>query len=146
MIIKIACRAIIIKNWKIMWVKHSPKSDFYALPGWKLEKFETIENCIKREIKEELAVDIVLWENIYTNEVIDKKSDMHILEFFYEAKNPDDFLDIDLKNASHSFEIHDIKWIDIENPEISLLPAWLFDKLKNKTEDYKLRNIIKIYK
>jgi len=41
---------------------------FWEFPGGKVEEGETIENCIIREVKEELALDIEVGEHLVTIE------------------------------------------------------------------------------
>ena len=57
----------IIKNkkWEILLIKHKWK-DSRVLPGWHIEKKENIYSAIKREIKEELGVNIkILWRKLW---------------------------------------------------------------------------------
>lgn len=50
------------KDWKYLMVKHKWKKH-WSLPWWHLEKNEDIYTTIKREIKEELNLEIkILWE------------------------------------------------------------------------------------
>jgi mutator protein MutT len=41
-------------------------ANLWEFPGGKIEPNETITNCIKREIKEELGIDIEVGENLIT--------------------------------------------------------------------------------
>lgn len=69
----ITCRWIVIHENKLMTLKLKENDDFYCLPWGKLEKRETIENCIKRELKEELWVDARIWKILFINEWLLKK-------------------------------------------------------------------------
>lgn len=53
----VGVRAILIKNNKILLVKHT-YSDQWFLPGGGLKKGEKLENAIKRELNEELGVEV----------------------------------------------------------------------------------------
>ena len=69
----ISSRAIIIKDNKLVTLFRRKKKDnvikeYYSLPGGKLEKNETIEECIIREVKEELCVDVKILKFINTVE------------------------------------------------------------------------------
>ncbi len=58
-----------LKNdkWEYLMVKHVWK-DMWVLPWWHIEKKETIYKAIKREIKEELNLDIkLLWNKLWLN-------------------------------------------------------------------------------
>jgi len=51
---------VILKNDKILLVKRAiyPFIGFYELPGGHVEYGETVENAIKREMKEELGISV----------------------------------------------------------------------------------------
>ncbi len=66
-------RAIIIDNGKIL-LEHLSNEDFYILPGGGKERFETLENCLKRE---------VLHETGYKIKEIDEK--VVVMEYFLDA-------------------------------------------------------------
>lgn len=59
--INVTC-GILIKNNKILMTKRSKKKrefpNYWEFPGGKCEKNESIKNCIKREINEELNIEI----------------------------------------------------------------------------------------
>lgn len=53
--------AIILKDNKILIAKRAPgenQAGKWEFPGGKIEPGETLQDCLKREIKEELEVDI----------------------------------------------------------------------------------------
>lgn len=55
------CCAIIVKGEKMLAVQRGPGSSHpnkWEFPGGKIKENETAENCIVREIKEELVADI----------------------------------------------------------------------------------------
>ncbi len=55
-----------LKNdeWKYILVKHNGK-DYWTLPWWHVEEWENIYKAIKREIKEELNLEIkILWNKL----------------------------------------------------------------------------------
>ena len=65
--------AIILKDNKVLIGQRAPGenlADKWELPGGKLEPGETLQECLKREIREELDVDIEVLnffgESIYT--------------------------------------------------------------------------------
>jgi len=69
----VSSRAIIIKDNKLVTLfrrkkKNNIIKEYYSLPGGKLEKNETIEECIIREVKEELCVDVKILKFINTVE------------------------------------------------------------------------------
>jgi 8-oxo-dGTP diphosphatase len=55
------CCAIIVNGTKILAVQRGPKSShplLWEFPGGKIYQYETAEQCIVREIQEELTVEI----------------------------------------------------------------------------------------
>jgi len=46
------------------------------------------------------------------------------------VKNAKDFLNIDISKASHSFEVSELKWIDIQDDFPTLAPDFLLDELR----------------
>ena len=56
---RISARAIIIENEKIfLMFRRKNGRSFYAFPGGKKEETETLEECVKRELIEELGIEI----------------------------------------------------------------------------------------
>jgi len=58
---------IIVRNGKILIGKRpkgKPLADFWEFPGGKQEANETIEQCLIRELKEELGIEAVIGSHI----------------------------------------------------------------------------------
>jgi len=73
------------ENNKILVVKE--KQDFWSLPGGGLEHGESPEECIKREIKEEIGLENVTVEDIaYSTTVYLDKRDYWMTWIVYKAK------------------------------------------------------------
>ena len=67
-LIKVVCAIININN-KILAVQRSQTMNQplkWEFPGGKIEPGESFEDCIKREIKEELNIEIVLLKRLST--------------------------------------------------------------------------------
>ena len=133
MLKKITCRGIFLHEGKILVVKHLPENNWYALAGGTFENNETFDECVKREIYEELWVLPEVGNIAYIHEFWDPKKNSYILEFFYIINNPQDFLKIDLSKTSHGFEICELKWIDPESASEILMPEFLKKELSGKT-------------
>lgn len=119
------------KSWDILLIKHKWK-DFWVLPGGHIEKKENIYSAIKREIKEELGVNIkILWKKLwlevewlkekplpisiykldYKNQKGEKRSR---LEYIFYAKIKDEIIKTQID------EVEEYKWFkapEIENIE-----------------------------
>jgi 8-oxo-dGTP diphosphatase len=55
------CAAAIIENEKVLLTRRAPSEKMgggWEFPGGKIENGETPEECVVREIKEELAIDV----------------------------------------------------------------------------------------
>jgi len=125
---KIKVRWVIILENKIFLLREI-KKHFYYLPWWTLEEWETIRECLKRELFEELWVKAEIWELISMREF--KNSDDIMLDFWFNINNPIDFIKIDKNIATHSFEYYD-EWF------------YNFDEIHNL--DVKPNNIEQIIK
>jgi 8-oxo-dGTP pyrophosphatase MutT (NUDIX family) len=130
---KIACRGIIIDQGQILTVKLKPTDDFYCLPWGKLDMMETLEDCIVREIHEELNILPIVGPMLFVNQWLLKKYNIHMIEFFYIITNGWDFRHVDLTNTSHGFEIYEVHWLDLGNTTTNLLPSFVLEHLQGKT-------------
>ncbi|MDR3208764.1 MAG: NUDIX domain-containing protein [Rickettsiales bacterium] len=81
----VTIRCIIIQNNKLVLCKHNPSRGFYFLPGGGLESGETIDDCVYRELAEEMGLSR---DQILIN------SDGHVIENVMTV-NPDDMSDAD---------------------------------------------------
>jgi len=69
--IKDRVAAIVIKNKKILLVT-GYEEKFYWTPGGKVEKRESHENCLKRELKSELNIEIISLKHYVTCKLINE--------------------------------------------------------------------------
>lgn len=113
------------KSSNILLIKHKWKNT-WVLPGWHIEKKENIYSAIKREIKEELGVNIkILWNKlwlevewvkekplpisiykiIYKNE---KWKKIDRLEYIFYAKIKDEIIKTQID------EVEEYKWFSKE--------------------------------
>jgi len=70
---KVAVGAIIFKNEKILLVKRtkSPAKGMWAVPGGKIKAGETMQEALKREIKEEANLEVEVGEVVYVFDVLE---------------------------------------------------------------------------
>ncbi len=64
--LQVTC-AIIEKNGKILCAQRSEKMNLplkWEFPGGKIEENESLEACLKREIREELEIETGLYEKL----------------------------------------------------------------------------------
>ena len=101
------CAGVAFKNDKIMITrrkKDDPYPGMWEFPGGKLEKDESPEQCIVREIKEELCVDACVLS--FLKEIVYDYPDKRVKLLFYK---------IELKNFNFTLNAHDkAVWEKIE--------------------------------
>jgi len=99
----------VIKNelGEILIDKRLPKGNFggfWEFPGGKLEVGETIQNCIKREIMEELAIEIEVDQHFLTIDYTYSQCQLTLL--VYECRH--------LKGVPQPIECEEIRWVNLE--------------------------------
>jgi 8-oxo-dGTP pyrophosphatase MutT (NUDIX family) len=132
----IRCRALIVNNEKLFVVKHGEEFDYYALPGGKLEVGENPLECIKRELKEELGVEVKQAKLAYVYRWVKEATNEENLEFIFLIPDSESFVDISANNRSHAFEIVDMKWLD-KDSDIKVLPDFIKKEFKENNFDLK---------
>jgi 8-oxo-dGTP diphosphatase len=124
-IYRVVAKALITNDeGKVLVVKE--KQDFWSLPGGGLEHGETAQDCLKREIKEEIGVDNAeIKEILYSTNVYLDQRDMWMTWIVYRAYiNSSDFVLGD--------GVTDAKYINIEKIQHS---TDLLEKLIIETVD-----------
>jgi len=125
-------RWIIIKDNKIFLAKWIKSWVFY-LPGGTHKNWETITECLKREISEELWVKPIIWKMLIFREFKDSKNQT-VLDFWFEITNSWDFEKIDKNNCSHWYEWSEAWFYDLDNIKWQYLPNNISDILKSKKD------------
>lgn len=111
--------ALIIKDKKLMIVKPHGKP-FFINPGGKYEAGESTEDCLKRELKEELDVKLISCKHYKTYD-ISKAAHSGLplsLELYHATIEGD---------PKPSAEIETIEWLDrmgFENKKFNLAPSF----------------------
>lgn len=104
--IDVTC-AIIIKENRILVTQRSEKMSLplkWEFPGGKIEKNETAENCILREIKEELNLEIEIIAKLESKQFNYPSFSINLIPFISK------YLSGDLNLAEHT----DFKWLTKE--------------------------------
>jgi len=112
----IRCRGIIVHDEKILTVKHKIDSGFYALPGGHLEWGESVQECMKREIIEELGITPKIGRLLYVRNFVEENKQS--IEFFFEILNSASFLKINDLGGTHRHELVEICWIGKNDSKI----------------------------
>lgn len=104
------CAALIFnKNGKMLLVKSFKWFDKWTLPGGHIELGETKEQALKREIKEEVGLDIEVVDFLMVQDFIFDKQfakKKHFVFLDFVAKCEDDKVSLDKD------EIQDYNWVD----------------------------------
>lgn len=132
--IEIILRAVIINKGKIL-LCHNPKTPplFYYLLGGHMEKGETFEKCLKRELIEEIGIKTKKMKllDTFENFFKDWEGEHHEINFLYK---------IDISAEPESITSHEkyiqLEWINInEFEKINLLPI----NIKKYLVDYLIK-------
>ena len=134
---EITARAVIIHNEEVILLyRHKEKEEYYALPGGHIELNETKEECLIREIKEELNINIRI---ISFLGIVEKKG--HI-DYIYNCEYLSGKLllggeEKEQNNPSNYYEIHRIRLQDIDKlplypDNLKMIEKALLERNKNE--------------
>jgi mutator protein MutT len=132
----VGCGALIVndKNEVLLLKRTSKtrnKAGFWMQPGGGVEFGEKVEDAVKREIKEELDIDIELIKFLCFTEEIMKDENQHWISFNYLAK----IIGRKVKNLEPD-KHEEIKWFSLDN-----LPEKLAQNTTDSIREYlKLKN------
>lgn len=120
---------ILNKDNQLLLIHSFKWSGFYSVPGGKIQIGESMEGALKREMKEEVGLDIEVIKLLYSCDAIYPKEyykRKHFIfhEFLCRAKNEEPKID--------NQEIQSYEWVDL-------------DKTLDKNLDPFTRNTIKNY-
>lgn len=140
---------IVLVESKILLVKNKhlekPDNKFWSLPGGGVEEGESLEQALKREMLEETGVKPEIGPLLFINEYRNEAGKFLPPNFIFLINNPQDFANADFSVASHSFELADIKFFDL-NTEEEIKPPWLLKKLIHHPNDCGTNLISEDYK
>ncbi len=83
--IRIVCSALITKDNKVLLVQEN-KMDKLGIPGGKLENGESLKECVKRELKEELGADITIGPLVMVSEKPFTREGNTVLRYIFSAE------------------------------------------------------------
>lgn len=131
--IGVGCGAFILNENKELLLhqrKKSPEAGFWSIPGGRLEMFETFEEAVKREVREEVNVDVEVIDELGICDHIIKSEQKHWVSPSFLCKiikgepkimEPDTHLDM--------------RWFSLEN-----LPENVTITTQRAIENYKKYN------
>ena len=113
--IGVGCGAVILneKN-QILLLKRSKNAKnqvgYWTIPGGEIDRNETLENCVKREVKEEIGVDLHIIDTLCVLDQIIPEEGQHWVAVDFLGK-----IDEEPKICEpHKFD--DMRWFDLDNP------------------------------
>jgi 8-oxo-dGTP diphosphatase len=101
-------KAIIVKDGKVLMTRDRGDTDYWDLPGGRLHLSEGIVEALKREIKEELGVEIAVGQFVDSCQVIHTQSQINTLCIAYHAVLADESIALQVPSE----EIAEVRWID----------------------------------
>jgi mutator protein MutT len=127
--IRIIVGAIIRKGKKVLLTKEILEngSECWIFPGGEVRFGESLEEAIKREIKEELGMEIKVEKLMDFKEAIFPERNSHVIIFFFLAKPCGNF-------SVNKKEILDARYFnfeEIENLNLANTDRWAFERLKS---------------
>ena len=134
--INFVCRscAVIRNGDKVLFQKR--KNDkYYSLPGGKIEVLETVKDALKRELIEELGVEVEVKDivSVVENFFEFNNEKVHQYIFSYEVKLLDDkYNNLDEFEGIETLKEVIFKWFDIDElDEEFIKPNYLVKQLKS---------------
>lgn len=118
--IKIRCRGVIVHEGKLLVVRHSHGLQFYAFPGGHLDFGEDPQECMRRELIEELGVEPKIGRLLYVH-TFRSGEEKQSVEFFFEIQNGAEYLLHEEKEKTHADEIAEVVWLN-PGDDITILP------------------------
>lgn len=134
--------AVIVHNNKLLAQKNMQTGEYY-LVGGRISFGESSEDALKREIREELKIEITNYRPLWINECffIDSGKNFHEVGIYYLT----DIEGTDFNLFTSSFETEEdrrtnhYEWLDIDNLEnIPLYPLFIKQEIKNTDDGLKL--------
>jgi ADP-ribose pyrophosphatase YjhB (NUDIX family) len=105
--------AALIRNseGKVLLIKQRKKGkDYWLLPGGGLEFGESLEDALKRELKEELNVEIINSKFLLISESIDPLGARHIVQIIFETEIQEQKIEIPKSEKS----VIDVSYFSLE--------------------------------
>ncbi len=112
---------------------HSPVTNepVWMPPGGGLEFGETLEDCLKREFREETGAEIEVGEFLFLNELIDDP--YHAVELFYRVRQTGGEIRLgsDPEHSNHSQVLKAVEWKPVAGlPTLKVSPENLLQQLE----------------
>lgn len=126
---RINVRGIVWRNGKLLAVKHKnsdgSESEYWAVPGGGLDPMETLEDGVKRELLEEVGIEVTVGRVLMVQQFPSKRADYdEELEFMFLVEDSPLFDAIDLEKTTHGME--ELARVEFVDPKmVPILPRFL---------------------
>ncbi|MFA9557956.1 NUDIX domain-containing protein [Evansella sp. AB-rgal1] len=110
--ITIATGAIILNDFNqvlLVYRLKEPEANKWSIPGGKVELYEHLTDCVVREVKEEVNLDVEVDELVCTAETVDDKTKEHYISLIYKMKNVNG-----VPENMEQDKIGDLRWFSLE--------------------------------
>lgn len=140
--------AIIIHDNKLLVVKNRKATYFYSVGG-RVKYNETCEEAVKREVKEELGIEMDIDRAVFFHEQFfdekDSKEHFHEIAMYYLMKVSDNITDISCCSLTHNDIEEELTWLPIDSLiNYTVFPKFFETELLNLPKS--LKNIVEIQK
>ena len=125
---KVIVSALIEKDGKYLLSKETLESgrDLWIVPGGKVEFSETLEAAVKREMKEELGIEIEIVGLIDFKEALYPQYGYHTVIFFFHAKPKSGKVKLEEKIIEAKYHTPE----ELKNLELVDNARWVLEKLE----------------
>lgn len=133
--VRVRVCGLLIREGEILLAQiHSPVTNnlIWTPPGGGVQFTEPIEDCLKREFKEETNLSIEVGDLIHVNELVRKPH--HAIECYFEVEliAGKEKLGKDPELTWERQLLHDLQWISVEElTEINFVPPSLTEKIQD---------------
>lgn len=128
---KVIASTLIEKDGKYLLTKEvlEDNKEYWIVPGGKVGFGESLEMAAKREIAEEVGLEIEITQLVGHHEAILPEFDYHTIIFFFLAKPKNIKISLEEKVLDGQF----FSLSDMESLNIVSSAKWLFEKMKTAT-------------
>ena len=127
-------KALIVNDGKLLMIKERVRGEvIYDFPGGGMDFGETVKETLRREVKEEISLEIEIGQilGVWSFMISDASVQILCIGYQCKAKNPNE---IDMSHNPAAEDIFDYQWLPIEevlnNPKKYLMVEAMLDAVK----------------